>query len=124
MFIAGHNVVKVGDFGFSTQVRYRDDSLNTFCGSPPYAAPELFKDENYVGPYVDIWALGVLLYFMVTSTMPFKAQTVTALKKLILEGQYQVPAYLSEPCKALITAILQVSGTQIISARRIHEGCI
>lgn len=109
MFIAGHNVVKVGDFGFSTQVRYRDDSLNTFCGSPPYAAPELFKDENYVGPYVDIWALGVLLYFMVTSTMPFKAQTVTALKKLILEGQYQVPAYLSEPCKALITAILQVS---------------
>ncbi|XP_064477333.1 serine/threonine-protein kinase NIM1-like [Ornithodoros turicata] len=107
VFIAGHNIVKVGDFGFSTQVRFRDDALNTFCGSPPYAAPELFKDESYIGPYVDIWALGVLLYFIVTSTMPFKAQTVAALKKLILDGQYQVPNFLSEPCRTLISGILQ-----------------
>lgn len=107
MFIAGHNIVKVGDFGFSTQVRFHDDALNTFCGSPPYAAPELFKDENYIGPYVDIWALGILLYFIVTGAMPFKAQTVAALKKLILEGQYELPSFLSEPCRTLISGILQ-----------------
>uniref|UniRef100_A0A4W6E355 non-specific serine/threonine protein kinase n=1 Tax=Lates calcarifer TaxID=8187 RepID=A0A4W6E355_LATCA len=52
--------VKVADFGFSTRVSNRSDALDTFCGSPPYAAPELFRDECYLGPPVDVWAMGVL----------------------------------------------------------------
>ncbi|KAH7935165.1 hypothetical protein HPB52_004628 [Rhipicephalus sanguineus] len=111
VFIAGHNLVKVGDFGFSTQLRSREEALSTFCGSPPYAAPELFRDESYAGPCVDVWALGVLLYFVVTACMPFRAQTVAALKKLILEGHYTLPEYLSEQCKKLIASILQASCT-------------
>uniref|UniRef100_A0A4W4H9N8 non-specific serine/threonine protein kinase n=1 Tax=Electrophorus electricus TaxID=8005 RepID=A0A4W4H9N8_ELEEL len=54
---AGH-VVKVGDFSFSAEVR-PDEVLSTFCGSLPYAAPELFRDEAYVGSFVDLWALGL-----------------------------------------------------------------
>uniref|UniRef100_A0A915CUM0 non-specific serine/threonine protein kinase n=1 Tax=Ditylenchus dipsaci TaxID=166011 RepID=A0A915CUM0_9BILA len=48
--------VKLADFGFSC--KYGGTYLNTFCGSPPYAAPELFRDQNYDAPMVDIWALG------------------------------------------------------------------
>ena len=106
VFFAGPNLVKVGDFGFST-LSTKDSTLNTFCGSPPYAAPELFKDEHYIGVYVDIWALGILLYFMVTGVMPFRAETVGKLKKCILDGTYYLPEFLSERCKFLLRNILR-----------------
>lgn len=106
VFIAGPNLVKVGDFGFSTTTA-KDNPLNTFCGSPPYAAPELFRDENYVGIYVDIWALGIMCYFMVTGVMPFRAETVGKLKKCILDGAYYLPDFLSDQCRDLIRNILR-----------------
>ncbi|XP_004703691.1 serine/threonine-protein kinase NIM1 [Echinops telfairi] len=111
VFYTSNACVKVGDFGFST-VSKKGEMLNTFCGSPPYAAPELFRDEHYVGVYVDIWALGVLLYFMVTGTMPFRAETVTKLKKSILEGTYSVPPHVSAPCHRLIRGVLQPIPTE------------
>lgn len=99
-------MVKLGDFGFSTQTQ-PDQTLNTFCGSPPYAAPELFRDESYLGVFVDVWALGVMLYFTVTGIMPFRAETVAKLKKCILEGSFSLPSYLSESCVELLTGILK-----------------
>ncbi|XP_075039773.1 serine/threonine-protein kinase NIM1 isoform X2 [Mixophyes fleayi] len=106
VFYTSNTCVKVGDFGFST-ISKKDETLNTFCGSPPYAAPELFRDEHYVGVFVDIWALGILLYFMVTGSMPFRADTVAKLKKCILDGTYSIPPYVSEPCERLIKGMLQ-----------------
>ncbi|KAM9509750.1 serine/threonine-protein kinase NIM1 isoform 2-T2 [Guaruba guarouba] len=118
VFYTSNTCVKVGDFGFST-VSKRDETLNTFCGSPPYAAPELFRDENYVGIYVDIWALGILLYFMTTGIMPFRADTVAKLKKSILEGTYSLPSCLSETCQKLIKGVLQPVPTKRYSIKLI-----
>lgn len=106
VFFAGSKLVKVGDFGFST-FSHADQTLNTFCGSPPYAAPELFKDESYYGVFVDIWALGIMLYFMITGIMPFRAETVAKLKKCILDGTYTIPSYVSDSCQFLIRSILK-----------------
>lgn len=68
--------VKIVDFGFGNEF-IRGSKLNTFCGSPPYAAPELFTGRKYEGPEVDIWALGVLLYCLVTGGFPFDAQQMS-----------------------------------------------
>lgn len=76
--------------------------LTTFCGSPPYAAPELYRDPNYRGVFVDIWALGITLYFMVTAQMPFRAENVTKLRKAILDGHYAIPPFVSKQCQELI----------------------
>ncbi len=46
--------VKLADFGFSTWWS-QEASLSTWCGSPPYAAPEVFEGRQYTGPEVDIW---------------------------------------------------------------------
>lgn len=95
--------VKLADFGFSTKLLKGPlEKLDTFCGSPPYAAPELFTEDHYIGGLVDIWALGVLLYFMVLGNMPFRAPTVPALRTAVLKGEYVLPNTLSQPCSRLI----------------------
>lgn len=46
--------IKIADFGFSNFYK-RDELLATWCGSPPYAAPEVFEGKKYTGPEIDIW---------------------------------------------------------------------
>ncbi|XP_069779314.1 serine/threonine-protein kinase NIM1-like [Narcine bancroftii] len=106
VFYSANNHVKVGDFGFSVLCPV-NEPLHLCCGSPPYAAPELFREKGYFGIHVDIWALGILLYFMVTATLPFCADTVRKLKKRILLGSYAIPLYVSDLCQKLIHGILQ-----------------
>ena len=65
--------VKIIDFGFSIIIP-RDKTLNIFCGTPSYMAPELANKKDYVGQCADIWALGVLLYIMLIGHFPFKSK--------------------------------------------------
>ncbi|OON15071.1 hypothetical protein X801_09131, partial [Opisthorchis viverrini] len=85
------------DFSFGTHHLESSSQplLTTWCGSPPYAAPEIFKGEPYVGAKADIWSLGVVLYVMVCGTLPFDAQPLPHLKKQVLSASFRVPYWLS-----------------------------
>lgn len=69
----------VSDFGFSNYFT-PDSLLSTWCGSPPYAAPELFEGRHYDGPKADIWSLGVVLYVLVCGALPFDGHTLQSLR--------------------------------------------
>ncbi|XP_014261616.1 serine/threonine-protein kinase NIM1-like isoform X2 [Cimex lectularius] len=120
VFCGPRGIVKLGDFGFSTRASGSEE-LKTFCGSPPYAAPELFRDESYSGRPVDIWALGVLLFFMTTGHMPFPADSIAGLKRSILLGVITAPAHLSLPCRTLIRGILRQTPKDRFSLDQIAE---
>merc|ERR1719361_1224383 len=71
VLLSKKNQVKLADFGFARKLTPTDLS-KTFCGSAAYAAPELLQGIPYVGTLADIWSLGVILYIMVCSAMPFR----------------------------------------------------
>ncbi|EDO46035.1 predicted protein, partial [Nematostella vectensis] len=97
--------IKIADFGFSN-IFQADKKLKTWCGSPPYAAPELFEGKEYLGPEVDIWSLGVVLYVLVCGALPFDGSTLQSLRSRVLDGRFRIPFFMSTECEHLIRHML------------------
>ncbi|XP_068959872.1 MAP/microtubule affinity-regulating kinase 3 isoform X7 [Petaurus breviceps papuanus] len=119
--------IKIADFGFSNEFTV-GSKLDTFCGSPPYAAPELFQGKKYDGPEVDVWSLGVILYTLVSGSLPFDGQNLKELRERVLRGKYRIPFYMSTDCENLLKRFLVLNPTkrgtleQIMKDRWINAG--
>eukprot|EP00064_Thunnus_orientalis_P010256 superscaffoldBa00001375_g10282 len=107
ILLDGNGNVKIADFGLSN-LYHGDEYLQTFCGSPLYASPEIVNGRPYRGPEVDTWSLGVLLYTMVHGTMPFDGNNHKILVQQISTGNYRKPNNPSDAC-GLIRWMLMVN---------------
>ncbi|XP_030744241.1 serine/threonine-protein kinase SIK3 isoform X1 [Echinops telfairi] len=110
--------IKIADFGFSNHFT-PGQLLKTWCGSPPYAAPELFEGKEYDGPKVDIWSLGVVLYVLVCGALPFDGSTLQNLRARVLSGKFRIPFFMSTECEHLIRHMLVLDPSRRLSMEQI-----
>ncbi|XP_047390880.1 sperm motility kinase 3A-like [Sciurus carolinensis] len=107
---AGGNV-KLCDFNLSHRFT-AGQKFHRLCGTPSYWAPELYQCQEYDGPAVDVWSLGVLLYHMVTGRFPFDGTSFKQLRKQVLHARYDIPAHMSPEVQSLIAQMLTMDPTQ------------
>ncbi|KNC50935.1 AGC/SGK protein kinase [Thecamonas trahens ATCC 50062] len=99
----GH--ILITDFGLCKEDLDQHDTTTTFCGTPEYLAPEILRNEPH-GFSVDWWALGIVLYEMLSGLPPFYTENKTLMYERTLYEQVYYPPYFSKDAKSLIAGLL------------------
>jgi serine/threonine protein kinase len=117
----GDLTVKLADFGLSKL--FNGASLKTACGTPFYVAPDILlaSDDSGYGPAVDMWAVGVLLYILLSGRLPFSGDDDEELFRNIMEGKlvWKSPQFdeISNEAKDLISHLIVVEPEDRFSAQ-------
>ena len=114
------NKIKIIDFGLSN---YFDgvQKLETPCGSPCYASPEMVGGNKYNGFFIDVWATGIILFAMLCGYLPFEDENNDILFKQILSGKIEYPSYLSDLSKDLLIKIIETNPEKRIKIEEIKK---
>ncbi|KAJ6787171.1 hypothetical protein PWT90_07928 [Aphanocladium album] len=111
--------IKIADFGMAALHQTSTHQLATACGSPHYAAPELLKNKQYRGDKADIWSMGVILYAMLSATLPFDDPDLRVMMGKTKKGVYEMPKHVSPEAEDLIRHMLQVNPDRRINLQDI-----
>ena len=103
-----NNNIKICDFGVGKQVR-EGEILTDQCGTPAYIAPEILENKGYEGPPVDVWSSGVVLYSMLSGTVPFKSNNLHDLQNTIMTGNFTEINDISKEANDLLHKLLNVN---------------
>ncbi|XP_065835696.1 serine/threonine-protein kinase BRSK2-like [Oscarella lobularis] len=105
--------IKVADFGMAS-LQLEDDLLQTSCGSPHYACPEVIRGISYDGRKADIWSCGVILFALVVGSLPFddRQGNLRALLEKVKVGDFYMPSGLSAPLQHLIRGMICVNANK------------
>ncbi|KAK2856484.1 hypothetical protein Q5P01_005219 [Channa striata] len=121
-----HNNIKIVDFGLSNTLKPDSLSLellNTQCGSPAYAAPELLAHRKY-GPKVDVWSVGVSMFAMLTGTLPFTVEpfNIKQLHQKMVNGEISsIPGDVSKGAVSFVLSLLEPDPAKRPSVRAAME---
>ena len=103
-----NNNIKISDFGLSTFFS-KNHFLQTACGTPSYAPPEMLEGLQYNGEASDIWSCGIILYAMLCGTLPFTESKEEIIVKKIKMHDYSIPKYLSKEAQDMLNHILKIN---------------
>ncbi|EGV64109.1 Serine/threonine-protein kinase hsl1 [Yamadazyma tenuis] len=106
--------IKIADFGMAA-LEVNEKLLETSCGSPHYASPEIVAGKNYHGAPSDIWSCGIILFALLTGHLPFDDENIRKLLLKVQNGKFIMPANLSAEAKDLISRMLRVDPDQRIT---------
>jgi serine/threonine protein kinase len=100
-------LIKIADWGMAAFAP-PTLQLETSCGSPHYASPEIVNGEKYQGNATDIWSCGVILYALLTGRLPFDDKNVRTLLSKVKSGKYEMPNWIDPLAQDLLGRMLIV----------------
>jgi len=106
-----YNTIKVCDLGLAQIVRSGSDVMHTVCGTPGFMAPEIWRKQPY-GNKADMWSIGAIMYWMLSTDLPFSQsdENIPKFLKAMEQGKVDFPdryfVQVSKDAKDLITGLL------------------
>jgi len=120
----GKETIKIADFGLS-KIFSSEVFLETSCGTPDYAAPEVLTGESAYDNSVDLWSIGVITYVLLCGYPPFYASSHPALFEKIINCNYSFPdpewGFISEAAKDFIRNLLVLNPKARLTAAQCLE---
>ncbi|XP_023732969.1 CBL-interacting protein kinase 5 [Lactuca sativa] len=115
--------LKVSDFGLSavSESRKQDGLLHTMCGTPAYVAPEVINTKGYDGQKADIWSCGVILFVLLTASLPFYEENLIKMYQKISKGEFKCPIWFPLEVKNMLSAILDPNPNTRMTLAKIME---
>uniref|UniRef100_A0AAY4EL06 Ribosomal protein S6 kinase n=1 Tax=Denticeps clupeoides TaxID=299321 RepID=A0AAY4EL06_9TELE len=100
----GH--IKITDFGLSKEAIDNDKRAYSFCGTIEYMAPEVVNRRGHTQS-ADWWSFGVLMFEMLTGSLPFQGKNRKETMALILKAKLGMPQFLSPEVQSLLRALFK-----------------
>ena len=112
--------IKISDFGLSTFYD-KNSFLQTPCGTPSYAPPEMLKGDEYIGTSSDVWSCGIILYAMLCGSLPFSESKEDIICQKIMTHDYCIPSHVSPMAEDLINHIMKINPLERYNIEKIKK---
>nr|XP_012779873.1 serine/threonine-protein kinase BRSK2 isoform X3 [Maylandia zebra] len=114
------NNIRIADFGMAS-LQVGDSLLETSCGSPHYACPEVIRGEKYDGRRADVWSCGVILFALLVGALPFDHDNLRQLLEKVKSGVFHMPHFIPPDCQALLKGMIEVNSEKRLTLEAIQK---
>ncbi|XP_028979578.1 serine/threonine-protein kinase BRSK1 isoform X3 [Esox lucius] len=114
------NNIRIADFGMAS-LQVGDSLLETSCGSPHYACPEVIRGEKYDGRRADVWSCGVILFALLVGALPFDHDNLRQLLEKVKSGVFHMPHFIPPDCQALLKGMIEVDPEKRLTLEAIQK---